>query len=130
MPVYYSIDAKREVIFFRAEGVVTKKELFATFRALFSDPLFHSDLRFFADMTTMQEGRFSYIDVWGAVSITRFSAKARRAFLLKSDLSDRFYRVLKESVAFHGKGAPREFHDRRKALAWLNQGVPPEKVLT
>ena len=129
MPFSYSIDVNRKVIFFRGEGVVTKDELLSTVRAMFSDPLFHPDLRFFGDMTAIGDRRFSYVDVWAAAGVGRFSANARRAFLLKGSLWLRLFRVMKTSVSFHGKGSPRGFYSRTKALAWLNKGVPPEQVI-
>ena len=129
MPFSYSIDVQQNVIFLRGEGVVTKEELFSVGAALFSDPLFHPDLRLFCDLTAMTEKRFSPVDAWAVGSIGKFSQNARRAFLLKSRLAFRFYWALKESVAFHGKGVPRVFYNRKKGLAWLNKGVPPEQVI-
>jgi hypothetical protein len=128
VPFAYSIDVNSGMMIVRGEGVVTKEELFSTAVAMFSDRSFHPELRLLVDLTALKEKKFSPVDAWAAGSLGKFSPNARRAFLLKGRLAFRFYWALKESVTFHGKGSPKVFYSRTKALAWLNEGVPPDKV--
>jgi len=127
MPWSHRIDTRLGVIFTEATGVLTNEDLKAGAAKLFGDPDFQSDFRLFGDYTGVTELKLDAANLALLASRLPFLPKARRAFLVNDPTiagTTHFYR------ANTPRGNLRIFYYRSEALAWLNEGMDPDKRLT
>ena len=123
----YTIDTERKVLLGTAAGILEAEELQTGVATATRDPRFHPDMRIFLDYRAVTELRFS-IDTMEMMARNRvYSAKSRRAFLVPTAIDAGFFQYYRAIVE---TGRVEVFTDRAQALAWLNQGVRPEMVLT
>lgn len=124
MPWTYAIDRECDVVLVTVSGILTGAELSAGARALIQDPGFHPDIRIFLDYHAVSEVRVSYDLVEAMASSRVYSAKSRRAFYVLPGFAQG---VVRYYQAFAQAGQVEVFAERDAAVAWLNEGVAPEK---
>ena len=134
MPWEYSVDSTRDAILTQAYGVVTDDELRAGLAAVFTDPRVHPDFRVFADYSGATNILVT-VDTMVFAAQNRLkilSSQARHAFFAPSTLAYGLARMFQYYAEYHSPmaGPVEVFRGRPEALAWLNEGVPPEKLLT
>lgn len=125
MPTCHTIDAEKGVIYTTTFGIVTDSDLIGSLTAIRLDARFRSDLRCLADYQGVDLIAASAGTLISLSTIQPFAAETRRAFVVKQGLVAsmvNFYRI-------NTLGQIKVFEDRREALAWLNEGVPPEKFI-
>lgn len=127
MPINYSIDKDLGVVFSSWHGVVADSEVIEFSRKLYNDPEFHPDFRNLADLRQLTGDKMTGHSVRAIAASSRFSVKARRAIVVSRDLEYGFSRMYQTEAEFHRGAAPQVFRNLSEALAWLNQGVPPDK---
>jgi hypothetical protein len=123
MPWNYTIDSEKGFMTATGSGVLTGAEMMAGLSTATRDPRFRSDLRYLIDHHAVTDFRVSADTLLEVASHPAFSPKMRRAFFVNSGF-------LTAVLNFANVGAvgPNEvFADRSQALAWLNEGVPPDK---
>ena len=129
MPYTYTIDSDRDVVLVRAEGEITDEELISLSRKISSDPHYHSDCRFFYDYSQVTPDELSSMALWHKAIIIKFPSNPRRAILAGSAADAGVFRMYETRCKLANIEAPRVFLNRKKALDYLNEGVPPEKVI-
>ena len=127
MALTHSIDIKRQVVFVTATGVLTDDDLQFGVAAMRWDPHFDQDMRGLLDLTQVTRLSVTATTLASLTTPRTFSAKSRRAFLIASGLAGATMEFYRMNVV---TGRVEVFDDRAKALKWLNDGVPPEKILT
>ena len=127
MPREHYIDKERGAIFVMTSGVFTEMEFVAGAALTIADPDFHPDHRVLVDFSGVTRFEVSAFTLTEFVRKQAFSKKSRRAFVVGSGFGASFVNYGKASGAVE---QIQIFHDRAGALAWLNEGVPPEKMLT
>jgi len=127
MPREHSIDKERGAIFVTATGIFTEMEFVTGTALTIADPDFHPDHRVLVDFTGVTRFDIPAKRLADFVSKKPFSEKSRRAFVVGPGFGSLFVTYGKTSGAVE---QIQIFRDRAGALAWLNEGVPPEKVLT
>lgn len=126
MPCSYSIDEDKRVVFNTSSGVVTDNDLVTNAILLRSDKNFQGNFRCLSDYTRVTALQTTAATLTTLAANQPFSPESRRAFLVTAGWigsSVEFYRTTTT-------GQVRVFTDRAEALAWLNEGVPPEKHIT
>ena len=127
MPFTYTIDREREAVFYSATGVLTDEIAQDLHSKIFQDPDFHPHFRVLGDYSGVSELQISAVTIASLAARSGFSKQSRRALLTQ-------YGIISGTALFYTQNTPpgnaRIFYDRAKALAWLNEGVPPEKVIT
>lgn len=123
----YTFDSEKDVLIGAATGILTAHELKTGVVAAIHDPRFHPDIRIFLDYHAVTQLAFSADTMEEMAKHRVYSAKSRRAFLVSSNLHAAFFGYYRAIV---DAGRVEVFTDRAKALAWLNEGVPPEKNIT
>jgi hypothetical protein len=126
MPWTYTIDQERDAVLVTATGIVTGDELTAGAKTLAQDPGFHPDIRILLDYHAISELRVAYNVIETLASSRIYSEKSRRACYVQAGFGvgvGQYYQ------AFAQAGRVEVFTERAEALAWLNEGVPPEKTL-
>jgi hypothetical protein len=129
MPCTYAIDSDREVVVIRAEGVFTDQELLALSRKIAADLRYHSEYRFFCDFTQVTRNRLSADSLGYVPTLLKHSPASRCVILFAKKLLDLgMFRMYEAYCSIKGTSLPQGFHERGKALACLNEGVPPGKM--
>jgi hypothetical protein len=124
MPWSYDIDTGRSVVFTTGTGVLTGEDLAGGVRAVYLDPRFRSDMRALCDYSQVPGWQVSNELVASLASKRKFSATARTAFFVTGPL---IFGIARMYQAWVDNGQVKIFTDRGEAVAWLNEGVPPEK---
>ena len=126
MPWAYTIDTKRDVLLGTATGILTGEELKAGVHRATHDPNFHPDMRIFLDYCAVVKFGFSVDTMEVMADHQVYSSKSRRAFLVTTGFAVSIFQMYQSMVT---AGLVQVFTDRTAALAWLNEGMPPEKYL-
>lgn len=126
MPWSYSIDPERGIIVATGTGVLTGDELMVGLANETRDPHFRSDMRYFIDYHAVTDVRVPASTMMQAAAHPAFSTGMRRAFYVSSGFFESALKFAKLSA----NGPYEVFTDRASAVAWLNEGVPPEKRIT
>ncbi len=127
MPWSYSIDSERNVVFTTGTGVLTEQELLGGLRSLYADPKFHPDHRGLFDYREVETLQVSN-DLMASLAASRkYSARSRTAFLVNGPLAYGLGRLYQTWVQ---DGQVKIANERAEAVAWLNEGLPPEKHIT
>jgi hypothetical protein len=130
MPLTYTIDSDRDVVFVRAEGKITDGDQISLARKISSDPKYHPSIRFFSDYTQVTQNALSPAALRQTPTIFKFSPTSRRATLVPARESESSVFLMYHAYCdIKNVSQPHVFRDRRKALDYLNEGVPPEKVI-
>ena len=127
MPREHYFDKERGAIFVTATGVFTELEFTTGTSLTINEPDFQPDLRVLIDFSGVTRFDVSAKALVDFVSKQAFSKKARRAFVVERGFGASFVSFGKSSGALE---QIQIFYDRAGALAWLNEAVPPEMVLT
>lgn len=127
MPWSYTIDPKRNVIFTTGTGILTQEELAFGVKMAKQDPLYHPDLNAFFDWTKVTGWKMDSDFLARLVAARTFSGGTRTAMLASNPLGYGMCRIMEAWVS---NGQMMLFTDRAEAVAWLNEGVPPEKHIT
>lgn len=127
MPWSYTIDPDRNVVMTKAVGIVTEDDLRLGAAKGYADPRFHPDLRAFLDYTDVTDWRVSTNFLTRMAANRRFSEKSKTAILAVGLLN---FGMSRAYQAFADKGQVQIFTDRAEAVAWLNEGYPPEMHIT
>jgi hypothetical protein len=127
MPRSCVFDTARNAILVEATGVFTEQEFRLGTAAAVKDPRFRPDMRTLVDFSGVTLFKISALALDEFVRGRHFSTEARRAFVVSPGFGATFVTFgmncgVVEQI--------RIFHDRKDALAWLNESVPAEKVLT
>ncbi len=123
----YTIDTDKNVAFTSGSGVLTDEEIFSGVMSLYSDPRFHPDLRGLFDYRNVATLKVSSEMMARLAAHRRYSDKSRTAFLVNGPLGFGLGRVYQSWI---DRGQVKITYDRAEAVAWLNEGVPPEKHIT
>jgi len=123
----YAIDKERDVLLITASGVLTAHELRSGVATATTDVSFHPDIRILIDYRAVTKIGFSIDTVEAMASNRVYSPKSRRAFLVTSGFAAGIFQMYRTMAQ---AGIVRVFIERDAALAWLNEDVPPEKILT
>jgi hypothetical protein len=126
MPRTVQFDSERAALFVNVSGVFTDDEFRFGAAMTVRDRDFKADMRVLVDFSLVTEFRVSANALEEFVRNRLFSSRARRAFVVSSGFG-RFFVEYGKSC-----GAPEQiriFDTRTEALEWLNEGVPPEKML-
>lgn len=118
MPVSYTIDARRGVVFSRRWGVLTDGELCANSWALAHDAQFDPTFRLLADLREVLRFDISALGVRAMAELNPFARKARRAGVMGTAESFRILRMYRSSLL----GSSDELlvcRSMREALEWL-----------
>jgi hypothetical protein len=126
MPWTNTFDTERGAITFVVTGVMTPEDFEDGIRALYSDKRFDPDFRVFLDLTGVTGWRIPTSAVMDMAINRRFSNKSRTALLVSNAATYGMGRVFQ---TFAKKGRVQLFTHRVSAMAWLNEGLPPEKAL-
>lgn len=128
MPWHYTFDPQTDTLFVSASGVLTDADLLAGIAEAMRDPNFHPDVRLFDDFS--QVDGFQLSDAFVSALHHPHESKrlrGRHAVLLAAadapNSAGEGLRGLKSARS-------REFTTREAALAWLNEGVPAEKIIS
>ena len=87
MPVSYKIDQRAGIVFDRAWGVLTDSEILQHTAGLGLDPRFQPDFQQIADFSGVTQLDLSGRTVRGQARSTVFSPKARRAFVVTTEVA-------------------------------------------
>ena len=127
MPCTIAIDPARQVVFTTSTGLVTDSDLIGVLATMRESKVFHPDMRCLSDYTRVTEFRISAVTMGTLAAAQPFSAKARRAFLVRAG-------AVAEALEVYGRSVPqgqiRLFNERDRALAWLNEDVTMVQALT
>jgi len=130
MPCAYTIDAERDVIVLRAEGVFADQELISLSREIAADPRYEHEFRFYCDLTQVTQNQLSANSLGYIPTVLKHSPKARCVIWFNWKLLDfGMFRMYEAYCSINGFSVPRSFHSREEALVCLNEGMPPEKVV-
>jgi hypothetical protein len=127
VPWSYDIDTDKDVAFTTGTGVLTDQEVFDGVMSLYDDPRFHPDLRGLFDYRGVGTLKVSSETMAKLAAKRRYSDQTRTAFLVNGPLGFGLGRVYQSWVDL---GQVKITYDRAEAVAWLNEGVPPEKHIT
>ncbi len=124
MPIELSYDAEKHVFFITASGVLSEKDGKDFAKRLTRHPSFDPEARTFHDYTRVTEYKLSADFLYSlGQQIKSLGVAANRAWLVDSPIG-------MGTAMYYTKGlaSPRTFlfYDRTKALACLNEGLPPE----
>jgi hypothetical protein len=117
MPAEYRIDLSKRIVYSRAWGVLTDRELADNRAALFADPAFAPDLSQLYDFTGVTELGIAATTLAGLAKSSRFSPNTRRAVVVGSDEAfgmARMYAILSDR-----EETIQVFRDRASAVRWL-----------
>ena len=129
MPCCYTIDEDKELVVLVADGVFTDDEMIAVSRKVAGDPKYRHEFRFFCDFVRVSENRTTSRSMREIPTLLRHSNKSRCVILFRRTLLNYgMFRMYETFCAINGFCVPHCFHDREKALAFLNENVAPEKV--
>ena len=123
----YTIDRERDVVLITATGVLTADDLLTGVAKATRDPDFHPDIRILIDYLAVTDLKFSARTVETMAGYRIYSAKSRRAFLVTAGFAAGIFEYYRTYVTAEQMEV---FLNRAPALAWLNEGMPPEKVIT
>lgn len=127
VPWSYTIDTDKGVVFTTGTGNLTDQETYSGVMKLYADPLFRSDLRGLFDYRGVETVKVSSEMMTKLADKRAYSENSRTAFLVKDALGFGLLRVYQSWIA---KGFVKIYYDRAEAVAWLNEGVAPDKVIT
>lgn len=127
LPWSYTIDSQRGVVLTAGTGVLTEEELLQGLRALYADPGFKPELRGLFDYRSVEKLAISSETMATLARNRKYSAQSRTAFLVNRLLGFGLGRVYQTCV---NDGQVMIAYQRETAVAWLNEGVPPEQVIT
>ena len=125
--LYTVFDEHLDLVHFRSEGVITSKELYTGIKAAFDDPRFHPDLRLFTDHSQGDFSAITSLDKRNIAQLNKFSPTARKAVLVRNQLQFGLGNVLTTYHEINNKAGYRYFYHRHEAIAFLNDGFPPDK---
>lgn len=123
----FSYDAARDVIHVSASGVFSDSDFMATTSDAFALPTIGPAIRVLVDATKLDllPIRLSALEEF--VQLGFFPDGGRSAFIVTSGFARAFVELTKISGA---KEQVRAFECRSDAIAWLNEGVTPDKLIT
>lgn len=127
MPWSYSINPALNLATTMASGIVTEEELLQGVLSAYADPRFQPEMRAFLDYSQAVEWRVSAEFLARLAPQRKFAAGSRTAIWAVGPLN---YGMCRVYQSFVDSGQLRIFGDRAEALAWLNEGVPPEQHVT
>lgn len=130
MPITFRIDPTKGIIEVTAHGVVTFGDLMGAIKAVPNDPDFSSDLRCLNDFSAATELTLTASELERLAETRTLATTSRRALIATASLVYGMGRMYEAHVDINNHGTIRVFTERAAALAWLNEGVPAEKVLT
>lgn len=124
MPITYDIDTDRRVVIAASSGTLTETEIVAAATAAYKDPRFDPAFRAFFDHSQVSDWKVSSSFMTRMASARRRDDHSRTAVFVQGALG---YGLVRAYQAFVDNGQVKVFTDRAEALAWLNEGVPPEQ---
>lgn len=127
MPSLCTFDLERDVIVVTGTGILTDDDAISVAKQVYRDPRFHPDMRGYCDFSEVTQWEVRREVLLALAANRKLSEKSRTAICataLAAFGMSRMYQALVQ------KGKISVFNDRAEALAWLNEGVPPEKWLT
>jgi hypothetical protein len=127
MPCSYEIDVSKEVVLVAATGLVTDADWISTLLSMARHKDFHPDLRGFSDYTGVTDNRITADTIIQLAQNPRSSPNSRWAFLVSPGYAGSTISFYRANLKF---GQLEIFTDRAAALAWLNEGAQPAKMLT
>jgi hypothetical protein len=128
MPYTYTVDSKKDVLFIRAEGKIDDQETISLACSIASNVKYHPGMRSFTDLTEVTRNGLSRESLAQIGKILRFSPRARRVIVAGNATNYGVSRMYQTYCDINGVPSPEIFRTREEALAYLNEGVPPDKV--
>lgn len=130
MPFSYHIDKERDILLILGVGMVTDTDVISMSRDISTDPHFHNDIRVLNDTSAVTDNQISSTGMKEVLGILKYSPLSRRAILLSNNPSNfGAARMFQTYTEIRGASSVRLFNERKKALDYLNEGVPPEKMM-
>lgn len=127
MPISLHLDADKESVAVYASGVVTERDLSDAFHAVSSHKDFDPGFRGFIDLSAVTQ---CLVSPWRVEEIilakTGQTSISKWAVLVSDGLDGAILAYSCRSLPIDGLEV---FRQRAAALAWLNDGMPPDKVI-
>lgn len=123
VPVVYTIDSERGIVFTTVTGKVSVGEMLEHFKQLAADPAYHPHFDGLSDQAAAEMFEASGEDLRRLALALPLVAPARRAIIVNSDLHFAFGRMVEMNRSTAGVET-RVFRTREDAAAWLgiNEG--------
>ncbi len=118
MPVLYTIDSERRVVFTQVVGVVDGEQLHAHQDRLRNDPDFQADMRELMDCLELKDAKLKTIVYPHLVRSSPWGGKAKRAIVAPSALGFGLLRIF-QTIMSGAHGDIAIFRDLQSAKAWL-----------
>lgn len=119
MPIEFSIDAQRGVVFSKAVGVIRFADALDHMDRLRRDPLFRPEFSELYDFRPITELAMSSAEVRELATRTVFAAESQRAFLVSSDLGFGMSQMFRSYREIGGERGIQVFKAEDEARAWL-----------
>jgi hypothetical protein len=129
MPYSFTIDSDRGVLLLRAEAEINDREAIAVARQIASDPQFHRGLRFFTDLRPVTRNSLTGESLVQIVKILKLDSGPRRVVVVGNVTNYGVCRMYQTYCDMYGVSGPEIFWSGKEALAYLNEGASPEKVV-
>ncbi|MBI5690168.1 MAG: hypothetical protein HZC55_08710 [Verrucomicrobia bacterium] len=127
MPWSYAIDAERDLLLVKATGVFSDLDLQAMRTMTTRDPRFHPGIRALFDYLGVSQSAVTYTAVVSWPMGQLYGPASRRAILIGGGLHEKIAAVFRDSIETDRHGRVLVTRSRDEAVAWLNEGVSPEK---
>ncbi len=129
MPYTFAIDSDKGVLFVWAEGAISDREAIAVARDIASAPRYDPGFRSFADFTLVTRNGLTAESLGQIGTILKPVSGPRRAAVVGNVTNFGVCRMYQTYCEINGVSGPEIFWSRREALAYLNEGAHPEKVV-
>jgi hypothetical protein len=127
VPASYEIDKHRRLVITTASGVLTLAEGLSHQEKLSEDKDFDPAFSQLMDLSGVTEIAIDSAGVRALAIRSVFSIRARRAFLINSELLFAFSRMFATFRAFEGEHQIEIFRNREEAMDWLSKCPRPSK---
>ncbi len=129
MPFSYTSYPEKDFVVIRAKGNVTEEGMISIARSIAQDPQCRSIGRFLYDGSDVTGHDLFSLSVSKAAGFLKAAPQARRAFLLARSTDLLVFDAYEAYCRSVNVIPPKVFFEREQALDYLNEGVPPGKVI-
>jgi len=119
MPAFYKIDKDRRLVMSSGSGVLTKGMILAHMDLLSNDPEFDPDFSQITDFTQLTGMDIGPEGIRQLAQRNIFSARSRRAFVVKNNLQFGLARMFQTYRELNGETGIRVFRTIDEALDWI-----------
>jgi hypothetical protein len=119
MPVFYNIDAERNLVVTTGSGFVTKEEIITLQDRMSNDPEFDPNFSQVADFSQLTNTDIGMADIQTFAQRDVFSIHSRRAIIVRGEIAFGFARIFELCRQLIGATGIRVFRDPDEALVWI-----------